>query len=269
MTNRKILYGYQIRNGALEIVPEEQRIVRMVFTLYNAGASYQNISDSLDQQDIPYSVDAPAWNKHKVKRLLENPRYIGRGGYPAMLDAADFQAAQDKTAEKNPSRQARREKAPIAHLTPYLQCTCGTKMTRLGGSWQAEDKVYLKCTTCGSAVTLDMDGMVTEIIQQFRTHENKALAVYAPSAEVIRLNNAINRGLEQPESPETVMMLILQGAAARYDCCPDIIWEFGNSERRSSLDWRRFHRAVSHIIITPDGAVRLTFLDDEMNGKDE
>ena len=50
MTNRKILYGYQIRNGALEIVPEEQRIVRMVFTLYNAGASYQNISDLLDQR---------------------------------------------------------------------------------------------------------------------------------------------------------------------------------------------------------------------------
>ena len=34
----------------------------------------------------------------------------------------------------------------------------------------------------------------------------------APSAEVIRLSNAINRGLEQPDSPEAVMALILQGA---------------------------------------------------------
>ena len=33
MINRKVLYGYQIRNGALEIVPEEQRAVSMVFTL--------------------------------------------------------------------------------------------------------------------------------------------------------------------------------------------------------------------------------------------
>ena len=33
MINRKVLYGYQIRNGALEIVPEEQRTVSMVFTL--------------------------------------------------------------------------------------------------------------------------------------------------------------------------------------------------------------------------------------------
>ena len=47
MINRKILYGYRIRNGILEIVPEEQQTVKRIFTLYNAGASYQGISDAL------------------------------------------------------------------------------------------------------------------------------------------------------------------------------------------------------------------------------
>ena len=46
MINRKILYGYRIRNGILEIVPEEQQTVKRIFTLYNAGASYQGISES-------------------------------------------------------------------------------------------------------------------------------------------------------------------------------------------------------------------------------
>lgn len=73
MINRKVLYGYQIQNGALEIAPEEQRAVSMVFTLYNAGASYQAISDALNRQDVPYCREVPLWNKHKVKRLLENP----------------------------------------------------------------------------------------------------------------------------------------------------------------------------------------------------
>lgn len=269
MTNRKVLYGYQIRDGALEIVPEEQRIVRMVFTLYNAGASYQSISDSLNHQNIPYCAEVPTWNKHKVKRLLENPRYIGKDGYPVMLDAADFQAARDKTAEKNVSRQPRREKSPVAHLASYLRCTCGAKMTRIGGGWQDSDKVYLKCANCGNTIITDMDAMVTEIVRQFRTHEYQAPDTYVPSAEVIRLNNAINRGLEQPESPEAVMMLILQGAAARYDCCPDPICEYENSDRLTKVDWHRFHRAVSHITITPDTTVTLTFLDDEMTGKEE
>ena len=41
MTNRKILYAYQIRDGALAIVPEEQQVVLMVYTLYNAGKMNQ------------------------------------------------------------------------------------------------------------------------------------------------------------------------------------------------------------------------------------
>ena len=59
MINRKVLYGYQIQNGALEIVPEEQRTVSMVFTLYNAGASYQAISDALNRQGVPGPRNPP------------------------------------------------------------------------------------------------------------------------------------------------------------------------------------------------------------------
>ena len=66
MTNRKILYGYRIRNGILEIVPEEQQTVKRIFTLYNAGTSYQGISDALNQGNIPYSQEVPLWNKYSL-----------------------------------------------------------------------------------------------------------------------------------------------------------------------------------------------------------
>ncbi len=82
MSNRKILYGYQIRDGEIAVVKEEAIHVRRVFSLYIGGFSYQKISQSPQRREIPYSQEAPAWNKHKVKRLLENPRYIGRDSYP-------------------------------------------------------------------------------------------------------------------------------------------------------------------------------------------
>ena len=47
MINRKILYGYQIRDGALVIVPEEQQTIRMAFTLYIACLLYT--SDAADE----------------------------------------------------------------------------------------------------------------------------------------------------------------------------------------------------------------------------
>ena len=215
MINRKVLYGYQIQNGALEIVPEEQRTVSMAFTLYNAGASYQAISDALNRQSIPYCREVPLWNKHKVKRLLENPRYTGKEGYPILVEADIFQAAQEKTAEKNARKQSHGEKPAIARLTPYFRCTCGGKMTRLGGGWQNSGKLYLRCEGCGNTAVMDMDATVNGIVRQFRNHEQPSCTAYTPSAEVMRLDNAINRGLEQPASPETVMALILQGAAAR------------------------------------------------------
>ena len=111
MINRKVLYGYQIQNGTLEIVPEEQRTVSMVFTLYNAGASYQAISDALNRQGVPYCREVPLWNKHKVKRLLENPRYTGKEGYPCLL----------YTSQRLLSRQGR-SPAPSSFPLPVSRC---------------------------------------------------------------------------------------------------------------------------------------------------
>ena len=74
MNKRSILYGYQIQNGVLEIVAEEQAVVQQVFERYHAGGSYQSISEELNQEGIPFSLEAPRWNKHKVKRLLEEVR---------------------------------------------------------------------------------------------------------------------------------------------------------------------------------------------------
>ena len=185
------------------------------------------------------------------------------------MEADIFQAAQEKTAEKNARKQSHGEKPAIARLTPYFRCTCGGKMTRLGGGWQDSGKLYLRCEGCGNTAVMDMDATVNGIVRQFRNHEQPSCTAYTPSAEVMRLDNAINRGLEQPASPEAVMALILQGAAARYACCPEPSAESEPSDGLTEADWRRFQRAVSHITISQDTEVTLIFTDKKATGKDE
>lgn len=90
MNKRSILYGYQIRNGVLEIVAEEQAVVQQVFERYHAGGSYQSISEELNQEGIPFSLEAPRWNKHKVKRVLEEVRYTGEKDYPPLIRPANI-----------------------------------------------------------------------------------------------------------------------------------------------------------------------------------
>ena len=78
MSKRRMLYGYYIQQGEIAIVETEAIIVRRVFSFCIGGLSYQKISDLLNAEKIPYSQEMPVWNKHKIKRLLENPRYMGQ-----------------------------------------------------------------------------------------------------------------------------------------------------------------------------------------------
>lgn len=165
MSNRRILYGYQVRDGVLIINRREEAVVERIVTLYLEGFSYQGISDILNQDKIPFSEDATLWNKHRVKRLMENPRYTGTNGYPPIITANKFHAVQQRIRDKT-------------------------------ANYQKKEPAF-KDTAPAEAVTATS---------------------YIPSGEVIRLTNAINRGLEHPDTPEDVVALILQGISARYDC---------------------------------------------------
>lgn len=164
MKNRKILYGYVVENGELHIQPGEATVVQRVMALYTEELSYQKISDILNGEGIPFSSEAPSWNKHKVKRLLENPRYAGANGYPPIIELAVFQEVQLRIRDKTANYSKRERPVP-------------------------------KAVVC-----------------------EETTVSYIPSDEVIRLTNAINRGLEHLDTPEDVVALILQGISARYDC---------------------------------------------------
>ena len=72
---------------------------------------------------------------------------------------------------------------------------------------------------------------------------------YEPSGEVVRLTNAINRGLERPKQPEDIARLILQGISARYDCFAGETSPMNGSSGP----------AIQYITITAENAVMVTF----------
>ena len=256
MTNRKNLYGYHIENGELAIVPQEAEIVQRIATLYIAGGSYQGIAETLNGDGIPFSTEAPLWNKHKVKRLLENPRYTGQKGYPAILEQDIFDTIQSIIQGKT-SNYTRAESRPVQQLKKRLYCGCHGRLLGVGGKGQRRDTLYLRCEHCGTLVTIsDMD-LMNEVSRQMTEHDHPTEQPYAPSGEVIRLTNAIDRGLEHPDKPEDIVSLILQGASARYDCCPAPT-ESEPFSRPAEVDFKSFGQAVSHITIA-DGTITVHF----------
>ena len=107
-------------------------------------------------------------------------------------------------------------------------------------------------------VTIPDEMLLEDVTHQVTEHDAPSQEPYQPSEEVVRLTNAINRGLEHPDHPEELVSLILQGAAARYDCCPTAIL----SERENhplDVDWNRIRQVVSHITISAENMVAVTF----------
>lgn len=170
MAKRKMLYGYLIQNGELTVKADEAVTVTRVFNDYLKGFSYQAIAEMLNEEKIPYSPEVAEWNKHKVKRLLENPRYTGEKEHPAIIDSETFANVQQLIQSK------------ATNYTPK----------------KAKQNIEVEANI---------------------NKEEKNLTAYAPSAEVMKIDNFINRALEKAEQPEKIISLILQGITARYECC--------------------------------------------------
>ena len=258
MTHRRILYGYQIQYGELVIVPQEAETVQRIATLYLNGMSYQKISDILNHDAVPFSAEVPLWNKHKVKRLLENPRYTGADGYPAVMEQDVFDTIQSIIQEKT-SNYTKAEERPAQRFKKYLRCgTCCGRLLGAGGKGQKRDTLYLRCEHCGMLVKLPDTDLMDAVSRQLAEHDAPSVETYIPSADMIRLTNAINRGLEHPDKPEDIVSLILQGVSARYDCCPAST-ESETFNRPAEVDFVSSGQAVSHITITDENTITVHF----------
>ena len=255
MTNRKNLYGYCIRNGEIAAIEQEITVVSRIFTSYTAGMSYQKIADMLNAENIAYSEASTAWNKHKIKRLLENPRYTGEKGYPMTVDPAIFQIVQDMIRQKTENYTYKTVR-PALTLLPQIQCACGGTMHRLAGKNRRKDTLYLKCGVCGASRAIPDADLLDAVIHQMQEHDSDRESNYQPSDAVIRLNNAINRSLEHPTEPKDVVSLILQGAAARYECCPK---PYADLPRTEDVDWKTVQSQIHTITISESNHITVTF----------
>ena len=90
--NRKLPFGYQMEQGEIREHPIEAEAVRRIFRRYLAGASYATLVKHLRDTGPAYDGDKP-WNKNMVARILENSKYTGGSGFPAVIPPEAYQKA--------------------------------------------------------------------------------------------------------------------------------------------------------------------------------
>ena len=85
MKNRRIPYGYEMKSGSIVICESESVIVKQIFADYIGGENLKSIADSLMNRKIEYLPAETGWNKNRIKRIIEDKRYIGDNIYPNII----------------------------------------------------------------------------------------------------------------------------------------------------------------------------------------
>lgn len=257
MKNRYLAYGYQIKDGQCVANPAEAEAVQEIFRFYGERHSYQSITEMMEKSAFP-PYSERGWNKHHIKRILENERYTGAEDYPSIISVERFHTARtilkDKTADFTINTD------PSKVLWDRILCEeCGGRLLRNGTPAASKGIIQLRCKTpgCEGSSDISKDALHNAICElqnkMLDIGRKQGLAEYEPSPEAKRLENQINRMLARPDELDEALALILQGVSARYDSVPSppsYITKY--KDRLLEPDWELFKEAVIYISLSQE-----------------
>jgi len=216
-------FGYTIIKGVTEIHPDEAAVVRRIFADYLAGASLLRIAEALAADKVEYLPGESAWNKNRVKRILEDTRYTGATGLPPIIDEATQKHAGAAKGERNnqPERQTPRPACPV------VCAACGAKMRRIHDARRKTRESWV--CPCGAKVWISDSGLhtaLTEILNRLIAQPD--LVAEEPTEEpetplnIVAMQNEIGRQLEGFDfDRDKVKGSILELAALKYSRLDD------------------------------------------------
>ena len=261
MVNRKLPFGYCMRNGQICIAEDEAETVRMIFDRYVETASYEKLADTLNGLGIPY-CPGKRWNKNSVARILQNRCYTGNGLYPQILSPEIFMCAE----KAKPDVRGTLEHPQMKDIRVLARCTaCNEPMRR-------ERKNTWRCSNCTeSAVKIRDEHLILcidKILQMLCEHPDivvKPSMAAVRSEEIQQAHTSFTQELERTEFDEPAARTkAISLAAARFDALGSEDYEtvriqyiLVGAEQNGELDTALLRQITSAILIHPNGAVSL------------
>ncbi len=270
MSNRYIPYGYKFEGGLPIPHPAESQIVREIFDHYCAGDSLKMIAEDLTHRQVEYNSGKTSWDKARIKRILENDRYIGSDEYPALIAKEQFVKANLKKEQTNTNKLTINDDIKLfKEMT--LCAICCKKIPRRTDSRSAEP-VSWKCAGCGWSVRLSDENLKSRVISIMNTlittpdiasPDEPAPEVRALESK--RLLNEFHRALDSGQASEgELIKMVFQIGAANYQAIDSreaitarLMADFAKASPAPGFQRELFQRTVRRIQLSPDGPLAL------------
>ena len=276
--NRNIPFGYIMQKGEIIAEPTVNQAVKDIFKLYLDGKSMSEIARQMSISQISYNGITFDWNKNMVKRILENEKYLGKDGYPVLIDSETFYRANARKKSKATSVNEISEELKIIRNLSY--CTeCGHRLSRFGGNTQT-DKWDCRNPECSRFNYRLTDNMIKDILLHILNavianpdllDTDSEISGYTPSIKVKCQQNELNRLMDNPQiDSEKVKTEILRLAELKYDCCvyndspqkTEYLKELiSGREQLNTLDIDLLKSCVSRILIGHFYTIEIEFIN--------
>ena len=276
--NRNIPFGYTMQKGEIIAEPTVNQAVKDIFKLYLDGKSMSEIARQMSISQISYNGITFDWNKNMVKRILENEKYLGKDGYPALIDNETFNRANARKKSRATSVNEISEELQIIRSLTYCK-ECGHRLSRIGGNTQT-DKWDCRNPECSRFNYRLTDNMIKDILLHILNavianpdllDTDSEISGYTPSIKVKCQQNELNRLMDNPQiDSEKVKTEILRLAELKYDCCvyndspqkTEYLKELiSGREQLNTLDIDLLKSCVSRILIGHFYTIEIEFIN--------
>lgn len=284
MKNRMLPFGYAYNHGTVVVNGDEAAVLAEIFERYLSGASLLQIARELNARQVPYAPGIENWNKARLMRMLEDPRYTGNDEFPQLLSKE--RAAELKRIKAARNTQSAIDRArPVYHLcVPILCPNCGSPMgrrsnreCRIPQRWACKNP---QCRTWIGIADEALLGGITDLQNGVIAHPERLQAsadAYTPSEAVQRLEAEIRQTLERGMFDKAVLrQKILDCAARKYREIEDTAYltealkaELEQSGPLSAYSGALTRRCVRAIHLQADATVRLMLVNGQTIGKEE
>lgn len=267
-----------MKKGEIVEEPTESQAVKDIFKLYLNGKSMFELARQMSISQISYNGITFDWNKNMVKRILENEKYLGKDGYPALIDSKTFYRANARKKSKATSVNEISEELKIIRSLTY--CTeCGHRLSRIGGNTQT-DKWDCRNPECSRFNYRLTDNMIKDILLHILNvvianpdllDTDSEISSYEPGIEVKCQQNEINRLMDNPQiDTEKAKTEVLKLAELKYECCTydegpqktEYLKELlSDREQLNIIDYDLLKSCVSRILIGHFYTIEIEFIN--------
>lgn len=200
MKNRTIPYGYTYAEGRIILHPQESEIVREVCQDYLSGQSMLWIAQGLNNRMIEYMVGVYGWNKARIKRIIEDKRYLGDEKYPAIINRETHVKMCELKDKKNTQTGVDRNTS-IFKLQVNIVCPlCKSKMHRRCDNVYTHKERWIctnaRCKTMIVKADIDLlndiNGLLNGVVEKPDRIEMPTKTEFSPSLQLERMNDEIS-----------------------------------------------------------------------------